>query len=387
MKRPWNALVVGVLLGFSGTLAHAAERVAGDSVSFERIQLDTKFRSEGVAAGDFNHDGLLDVAAGSVYYSAPDWQMHVITEMPHEFDPLHYSDSFCNFARDLNGDGWADLIVVDFPGKETWWFENPQTAEGPWKRHVVVPITNNESPDMRDLDGDGLGELLFGAADRIGFARPAGDPLAPWIVRTVSGPNAPGTNRFSHGIGAGDVNGDGRTDILVIEGWWEAPADAGAAEWQFHPAPFGQNCSQMYVYDCDGDGDNDVLSSSAHAVGVWWHEQTADGWKTHEIDTSFSQSHSLCLADINEDGLLDLVSGKRWYAHGPSGDVQSDRPAIMIWFELSRVDGRPAWTPHVFDHDSGVGTQFQVIDLNGDNHLDVITANKKGAHIFLQKRS
>ena len=120
---------------------------------------------------------------------------------------------------------------------------------------------------------------------------------------------------------------------------------------------------------------------------MWWHEQLAGGeWKTHVIDDSFSQTHALCLADINGDGLPDFVTGKRWWAHGPKGDINPDEPAVMFWFELTRKDGKPVWTPHQIDHDSGVGTQFEVADVNGDGLLDVVTSNKKGTYYFEQVR-
>lgn len=363
----------------------AAEKAA--KIGFKKTKLDDKFRSEGVAAGDFNHDGKLDVAAGSVYYAAPDWKMHSILEKPEEFDPAVYSHSFCNFAADLNGDGWDDLIVVDFPGQQTWWFENPQTAGGAWRRHTCVPVTNNESPQYLDVDGDKVRELLFAdGSPAVALANPVKDWKAEWKIRPISAKNSAGTNKFSHGIGAGDVNKDGRDDVLCTKGWWEAPADKAEGEWKFHEAPFGEDCSQMYAYDFDGDGDNDILSTSAHRTGIWWHEHLPEGWKTHLISDEFSQTHSTCLADINQDGLPDFVTGKRWWAHGAAGDPGSDKPAVMYWFELTRKDGKPVWIPHQFDHDSGVGTQFEVADMNGDGLLDVITANKKGAHYFEQVR-
>lgn len=399
MKSWVRACLAGaaiVALSFAAGPAVRGAEKAPAKIRFKRTQLDAKFRSEGAAVGDFNHDGKLDISAGSVYYAAPDWKMHVVAEKAEEYDPHGYSHSFCNFADDLNGDGRTDLLVVDFPGQQTWWFEQPQSAEGAWKRHVLTPVTNNEGPLYLDVDGDGQRELVAafspdaknpdGPDRQMGVIRRSADPLAPWKIEAISAKAAPGTVKYAHGLGVGDVNRDGRNDVLVPEGWWEAPEKPGDTPWQFHAAPFGQPCSNMHVYDFDGDGDNDVLSSAAHQIGIWWHEQTADGWKTHEIDRSFSQTHSLCLADINGDGLPDFVTGKRWWAHGPNGDVNPGDPAVMYWFELTRQDGKPVWIPHEFDHDSGVGTQFEEADVNGDGLLDVVTSNKKGVNYFQQVR-
>jgi hypothetical protein len=390
---------------FFAILAHsclspavAQEKPAG-KIDFQRVKIDAAFRSEGVALGDFNKDGKQDIAAGYVWYESPDWKMHVTGDKAPEYDPHNYSNSFQTFADDVNGDGWADLLVVDFPGKETWVLENPQGSDTPWKKYALVPCTNNESVQFVDIDGDKKLDLLFAfstdpknsdAADRrmAYSSRKSGDPRT-WAAFSISAEGAPGTTRYAHGLGLGDINGDQRPDILVPQGWWEAPAKLPAQDgpWTFHPAKLGENCAQMYVYDLDGDGDNDVLSSSAHGLGIWWHEQFPDGkWQTHEIDKSFSQTHALCLADINGDGLPDFVTGKRWWAHGPKGDVGPDQPAVLCWFELSRQGGRPVWTKHQVDHDSGVGTQFEVADINGDGLLDIATSNKKGTQCFLQVR-
>lgn len=389
-------------------------------IHFKRSELDKKFRSEGVAAGDFNHDSKLDIAAGSVWFAAPDWKMRQFREKAEEFQPDHserklpngkiekisgYSDTFCNYVDDLNGDGWDDLIVVDFPGKETRWFENPKNKPGPWKKHLIAAVTSNESPTYRDIDGDGKRELVFGTVppgkdDRdhgrfVAYAKPnPADPNKPWIVHPISAPGSNMAERFSHGLGIGDVNTDGRMDIVTPQGWWQQPAKLeGNKPWVVHPqepkpGTIGDLCSQMYVYDFNKDGRPDVLSTSAHQIGIWWHEQMPDGtFKKHDIPTRFSQTHATELADINGDGKPDFVTGKRYWAHGRRGDYDPGAPPVVFWYELTnKPDGTPVWIPHEIDNNSGVGTQFQVVDMNGDGLLDVITANKHGVYYFEQTR-
>jgi hypothetical protein len=204
----------------------------------------------------------------------------------------------------------------------------------------------------------------------------------------------PGTHQFSHGLGVGDVNGDGRLDVICTGGWWEQPANPdGKTPWKFHPASLGPDCADMYALDIDGDGKPDILSSSAHGQGIWWHRQlpAKDGTISFQRRDLFpklvSQTHSMVLADINGDGLKDFVTGKRFWAHGPRGDVDPGAPAMLYWFEAKKnKDGLITFTPHVIDNDSGVGTQFAVADVNGDKLLDVVVSNKKGTFLFEQVR-
>jgi FG-GAP-like repeat len=411
VSRHLGTVVASFILSGIVISAFAAD---APTIRFKKMQLDAKFRSEGVAVGDFNKDGKMDIAAGFVWYEAPDWKLHTIVKevpsvnrspalgTPLHFAPKNYSNSFCNFAEDLNGDGWTDLIVVDFPGTPTWWFENPKGKDGDWKKHLCMPVTNNESVDFLDVDGDGKRDLVAafspdasqpdGPDRQMAYVTRDADPTKPWHLHPVSVKASPGTRRYSHGLGVGDVNSDGRDDILCADGWWEAPQSLSEDLWKFHKVQFGERtdkeskAAQMFVYDFDGDGDNDILSSSPHGFGIWWHEQFPGGnWKTHEIDKSFSQTHGVCLADINGDGLMDFVTGKRWWAHG-GRDPGGDQPAVFYWFELARENGRPHWIRHQFDHNSGPGTQFQVADVNGDGLLDVVSANKKGVYYFEQVR-
>jgi hypothetical protein len=297
----------------------------------------------------------------------------------------------------VNGDGWPDYVVVSFPGKETFWYENPQGKDELWKQHVVWDVTDNESPLLVDVDGDKRPDLLCMSGGHLGFAVQKADaPLEKWDWRMVSPRLA--FQRFTHGIGAGDVNGDGRADLLEASGWWEQPANKDETPWKKHEVQFAtvKGGAQMYVHDVNGDGKNDVITSlAAHEYGLAWFEQTEEGFKRHlitgtpeeagETGLVFSQLHAIELADMNGDGLLDIVTGKRFWAHGIKGDPEPNAPAVLWWFELKRDSGKVSWTPHLIDNDSGIGTQFVVTDINGDGKPDVVVGSKKGCFVHVQK--
>ncbi len=375
-------------VGYPASKPNADGKSAGKIV-FKKTTLDQRFRSEGVAMGDFNNDGKLDIAAGSVWYESPDWKMHAITKEPKEFNIKTYGDTFCNWAEDFNGDGRMDLLVVDFPGAPTWWFENPGNDEKPWEKRRCVPQTNNESPQYTDVDGDGQRELIFGeASGRLALARPSKQANLDWKIQLIAAEPNPNIQKFYHGLGIGDVNRDGKLDLFTPHGWFAQPVDAAVAAkdpWEMKPAKLGPAQAQMYAYDFDGDGDQDIVGSSAHSFGLWWYENKEGEFVQHEIDKTIAQTHALILADINGDGLPDLVTGKRFYAHN-GRDPGEDDPPVIAWYELSREAGKPKWTRHKFDDNSGVGTQFEVHDMNGDGLLDVIVANKRGVFYFEQTR-
>jgi hypothetical protein len=391
MKQTICTLALLVLVGAPFTRAEETS-----DVKWKKITLSDKFYGEGANFGDFNHDGKMDVVSGPYWYEGPDFN----PEKRHEFvtavvsDPKHYSKNFFEFVGDFNGDGWDDILVVGFPGDAAIWYENPKGKDGPWTAHTVIDHVDNESPQFGDLLKNGKPVLICMSGGKAGYATAdASDATKPWTFHPVS-PSVKGYAKFTHGLGFGDVNGDGRNDLLVHDGWYEQPSTLdGDPQWTFHKADFGRGGAQMYVYDVNGDGRNDVITSlEAHGFGLAWFEQKTDGTfekhlimgKTAEENPQglkFSQLHAIDMIDVNGDGLMDFITGKRFWAH--TTDPEANEPAVLYWFELKRDNGSAHYVGHKIDDNSGVGTQVVARRIDGGKIPSIVVGNKKGTFVFV----
>ena len=392
-------LSCAVLTLCAASLALADESNQKKDPEWQKIVITTKFRSEGAAFGDFNKDGVMDVVSGHIWYEGPDFKTeHKFMEADDNYDPEGYTNSFVNFTDDINGDGWTDIIICPHPGTDGSWYENPKGGDGLWKQRESTIQLGNESQAWADIDKDGKNELLFNRDNWYGYAKPKADE--PWTFIAISGED-PKYQRYFHGNGYGDVNGDGRVDLLEMDGWWEQPENVADVPWKFHEFKFAEAASNMLVADFNGDGLNDVFTAwHCHLYGLlcWIQKRSADGaidfdpvWLIpsepgDDFSPKVSQLHSMALADFNGDGVVDVVTGKRWWAHGSKGDVDANAPAYLMWWETKRGDnGSVSFEPHIIDDASGVGTQVVAQDINGDDVPDIIVGNKRGCFLHLSK--
>lgn len=405
----------------AASLAFAAG--APRDVAFKKIVLTDQYFCDGINAADVDGDGKMDAIAGPYWYAGPDFKTrHSFYEpvpQPLEEKP---TNSMFSFPYDFNGDGKVDILVL---GRvlfhEAFWYENPGAAEAKkpdarWKKHLVSPRVFGEAPIFGDIDGDGKPEILSisGISDKDkvkqwGWYKPDwANPTKPWTFVPVT--EKAEFHHYYHGEGYGDIDGDGLNDLVLNEGWWQQPPKGSPAGtlWKKHPFVLStdRGGAQILVYDVNGDGKNDIVTAkNAHGWGLSWFEQKRDGsgaitFTEHRImgtpeekdqfnGVAFSQPHALTTADIDGDGVLDVVTGKRRWAHGPKGDVDPMGTPVNYAFLVRRDKAAPGgakFTPKLIDDASALGTQVVSIDMNGDKIPDVLTASKLGAFIFITSR-
>jgi hypothetical protein len=366
---------------------------------FVKITLHRDFLCEGASFGDFNRDGATDVVAGPEWYEGPGYGTRHALWPRTIFNVRDYADCFFEWVYDFNGDEWPDVLMVGFPGAPAAWFENPRALDVPWPRHdVIVSPVDNESPEFVDITGDGVPELVHMSAGSFGWSAPDSGGAATWPFHPFT--EQRGYGAFTHGLGVGDLDGDGRADALESSGYFIAPEElTDDALWQRRDQPFGAGGAQMPVVDLDGDGDADVVvTQSAHGYGLSWFEQTttqpAPAFTEHVIvpsaapasdaDVIMHEPHAVAVADIDGDGIHDIVGGERHWGHIPGGDADFDTPGRLYWFRTERGDAGVTFEPSLIDDDSGVGTQLTVGDLDDNGSVDIVISNKKGAFVFLQ---
>ena len=361
--------------------------------------------SETAAVADINRDGRLDIVSGEYWYEAPRWTRRAFRELGFS---SNYIDGLSDLVVDVDADGYPDVVTVSWFAKKISWFRNPRTPGAKWAEAEVHSGFNVEFAVLADMDNDGRAVEVLAQENGIGQAWYEVKAGA-WLRHTVS------ESSYGHGIGAGDVNGDRRNDILTPRGWLESPADPRSGNWTYHPAwesanteitvpnpppaakpgapPAVASLGFMHVLDVNGDGRNDVITAAGHDYGVFWFEQGAEGrWTRRTIDSTWSQGHASTLVDLNGDGRLDFVTGKRYMAHNGT-DPGEREPLGVYWYELRKEQGAAAagaaspqpprpveWVRHLVDYGGrmGGGIQIPVVDIDGDGDLDIVCPGKSG---------
>ena len=356
------------------------------TVKFKVHQLGEDW-SEGTSIADFNNDGKLDISCGSYWYEAPNWERHQLRVCEVQGE---YQSDYGEWAMDVNRDGWMDIVTGGWFTPIMSWYENPGPPQGDrmWKDHVIATnLDGTEGILMRDIDGDGRNDILVNRYnDTVPpeyFAYVGMDKSESGFERRVFGIEGRG-----HGMGYGDVNGDGRGDVMTPSGWYECPLHPATQEWKWHGNYHAHHTSIPFsVEDFNLDGLPDILYGNAHEFGLRWLEQTRDSagrqaWIEHVIDITYSQVHCPFLVDLDGDGTRDVVAGKRYRGHN-GADEGAMEPLCIFWYKVVKGPD-PQFIKQTISYDENIsmGMNTQAIDVDFDGDLDIVAPGKTGLYYF-----
>ena len=339
---------------------------------------------EAASVFDVDRDGLKDIVSGAYWFRGPDFlHAHKLAEIEKSGE---YWDDFSDFPMDVNGDGYQDIVTGGYFGGPLRWLENPRGRDVMWAVHPIEQVGSIETIRFWDVDGDGVVEVCPNAGGNVIF------------FRLVLDENGRGVGRFTrhvvkmggcgHGLGFGDINGDGRGDFVIPDGWIEAPEDPLTGEWLLHDEfRLGLASVPILVHDVDGDSNADLIVGQGHDYGLDWYQQgdALDGkrsWTRHRVDRGSSQLHAISLDDIDNDGDLELICGKRYRAHCGNDPGATD-PLFVRYFD---IEGG-TFTCHTIDYGpaestSGIGLYFWVEDVDGNGWKDIVAPGKEGLYLF-----
>jgi hypothetical protein len=340
---------------------------------FHKEQIDAG-ASETAAIADVNGDGKLDIISGENWYEAPQWKPHHFRDIPYNNG---YVDNFSDIPVDVDGDGHVDIVSCSWFRRSLRWWKNPGNGTGQWAENSIQEGFPIEFAFLVDLTNSGKARAVLPEF---------GDTKAPlaWYEIKNGGfqKHVVSDKSYGHGIGAGDVNGDGRNDIITPKGWFEAPS--GSGEWTWHPEFDLGTTGFIYAVDLNGDGRNDLITTAAHDYGIFWMEQGPDHqWTKHLIDDTWSQSHAMTMVDLNHDGRPDFLTGKRYMAH--DHDPGAREPLGVYWYEfLPGEKNAPVWVKHIIDYGgrTGAGMQLPAVDTDKDGAIDFVAPGKSGLFLF-----
>jgi hypothetical protein len=338
---------------------------------------------------DVNNDGILDIVSGAWWYQGPDFKKkhHLGDVMP----AGEYYDDFSTIPMDVNGDGWLDFVTGGWFGEALRWMENPGAKGGKWPAHVIAKTGNIETTRAWDIDGDGQLEIVPNTPNIHGVSvfklrrDAAGKGLGEFdqhkIFEWVE------DRSQQHGLGCGDIAGNGRMDIVLRYGWLEAPPDPYQGKWIWRQDfDLGVGSVPILVVDVNGDGLNDLILGHAHPFGLdWWEQKMVAGrrsWIKHPIDPFNAQYHDMRWADIDGDGQCELITGKRHRAHCGNEPGEFDDYGIYYFKWNGESFSKQVINYGPLGVGKGCGIYFDLADLRGTGRLDLVAPGKDGLSIF-----
>lgn len=373
--------LVGLSLLTASTTRLNPTRAPGELKFARHFVAAESFESVGII--DVNKDGKPDIVSGDFWYENGEERKNSFRKRKLIGDQKRFSeyyDDFSTIPLDVDGDGDQDVVTGGwFSGTLRWLENNGPEGKQPWPEHEIAQVGNVETTRAWDVDGDGKVEIV------------PNNPGKPLKYFTLQKPNTfrqvPVAPTQGHGLGFGDINGDGKGDFIVSNGWLE---NMGNEHWELRKEfDLGTASVPIIVTDLNGDKLADMIVGQGHSYGLHWYEQKRTGntrtWVKHSIDEKNSQYHCMEWADIDGDKRPELITGKRFRAHN-DGDPGCYDDVGLYYFTW---DGK-TFTKHTVAYGpagvgKGTGIYFALADLRGTGRPDIVVAGKDGLTVFFNE--
>jgi hypothetical protein len=379
MIKAFLPFVLLSLIPLGACPLHAQDQSYLDQFKLHVINVTSIFSS--CVVFDVDHDGDSDIVSGAFWYEAPTWKRHFVSDV----EVINgRPDGYSHLPMDVNSDGWIDIVHCNFRSKSLYWLQHPGAGLGGWTKHVIEEPGPMETGRLYDIDGDGVLDILpngwyFNAWYALASPEKG---VEPHFDRYMIGEEGAG-----HGNGFGDINGDGRGDYIGLKGWYEAPSNPRTEPWVWHPDfDLGRTSIPVIVADIDLDGDNDLIYAQGHDYGIYWEEQTKNDqsdltWQKHLIDSTWSQGHSPLWVDLDNNGIMEFVDGKRFWSH--EGKDPGARDALVIYsYEFDQKTKKFKRRAIQENGPAGFGLDPKAVDLDQDGDMDLVLPGRSGLYWY-----
>jgi hypothetical protein len=317
--------------------------------------------------GDLDGDGRTDLLAGGydsgglVWYKNPSWAEHVIAE----------EGNFRTDAEvgDVDKDGDNDVVALTATG--LIWYENPA-----WQPHLIGSEILHDV-ELADLDADGDLDLVarnqYDSGNTLHLYRQ--DTPTSWSYRAVGIADG-------EGLVLADLDRDGDQDVVINGSWCENTKDILNGPWTPHPYATGWTYPDVYIAtgDINGDGRVDIVLAPSEPAGytyrLSWFEApanpTSGDWAEHFVEDSVETVlHFAGAADFDKDGTVDIAVAKMQQGTDPDD--------ITVY--LNATGDGSTWDPKVL---ANTGSHsMRILDVDNDGDMDLYGANWQGDQVEL----
>ncbi len=326
---------------------------------------------------DLNRDGRMDIfSAGRsgvmVWFEnkgGGKWERHLIDRVRRQ--------ECGGLAHDLDGDGWLDIVNGSDSGlDELAWWRNPGPQGGPWRRHLICKTGANQFHDtlIADVTGDGRLSLLFwnqGSGTLYWTPLPRDPTASPWQNIQAIATNMRENGLPEEGLVAADIDGDGKNEVIAGTHWYRYLGPPN--RWERHKFARDYISTVIAVGDINGDGRKEILLTEGDACiygkpqggkFAWFSpgRDIRDLWEEHLVEDRLLDPHSLQLGDICGNGHLDVLVGEIGVR-----EIYREKPPRLMVFEN---DGKGNLRRHIVDVGTG-SHHARLADFRNVGALDI----------------